>query len=64
MKRGFRAREGEQIGMKRDRLVAWEETCHGRAIGAEGVEENAQVQWDFLVWQEWIVGGLRLPVKP
>ena len=44
MKGGFRAREGKRIGMKRDRLVTWEETCHGRAVGAEEVGENARVR--------------------
>ena len=49
--------------MKRDRLVTWEEMCHGRAICGEEVGEKAHVQWDLLVWREWIVGGLRLAVK-
>lgn len=56
MKRGFVFREGERIAMQRDRLVTWEETWHGCAIGAEKAGEKARVGWEFLVWQEWILG--------
>jgi len=57
MEPAFRAREGEQIVMKRGLLVTWEETWHGPVVGAE-VGENARVLWVFREWQEWIAGGL------
>ena len=56
MKRGVGLREDERIAMKWDRLVTWEGTWHGCAIGAGEAGEKARVQWEFLVWQEWILG--------